>query len=112
MLFPALMDLLENAELMEQPLVWRIYRQLTKEPRILTQPRDLKAASLVLQVGRNPHSSRHRTQVRRALRVLIEQGFVVEHGRGANNMRRVTLAFDRLAQNRAPQTGSDATAAG
>jgi DNA-binding MarR family transcriptional regulator len=89
MTYPAWFDLHSDEVVVRFPTVIRVYARLLEDPTIFDVPRDVKAWSLAIRLG-----AKRRT-VTRALRILEERGYMVVHGRGCNNVRRVTLTRTR-----------------
>jgi hypothetical protein len=82
--------LLDDAQLARCSVVIRVYRKLLDRSGIFEVPQDVKAWALALQVKSSP------VRVNAALDLLVEHGYVLEHGRGLNNVRRLTVAADRV----------------
>jgi hypothetical protein len=71
-------------------------RLLRTHPRILVEPADVKAWALARQLRT------HRDRVADALEQLVRRGYLVEHGRGTNNVRRITIAVVRVPAEHLP----------
>lgn len=82
---------MEDPEILKRPAAQRIYAKLLKNPRIFYEPLDVKAWLWAEQMGMSPNT------VNKALKTLIELGYLVEHGRAQNHVRRVTIATTRAA---------------
>ncbi len=89
MTFAAWFDLHADDVVAEQPTALRVYAWLLRNDRILEEPQEIKAWVVAEQL----HV--HRDSVKAALMVLIERGYVVEHPRGYNNVRRLSVATER-----------------
>lgn len=89
MTFAAWFELHADDEIVAHPTALRVYALLLRNSRIFTEPQDTKVWWLADKLGAE------RETVRRALELLIARGYVVEHERGFNNVRRVTVAVVR-----------------
>lgn len=89
MIYAAWFDLHNDDVVVDHPTAMRVYARLLRNPLIFMQPQDVKAWVLAKEMGVKEHS------VGAALRLLIERGYVLEHERGLNRVRRVTLAIER-----------------
>lgn len=90
--FPAFAELMRDPQVAERPAVQRVYVHLTEDPRILYEPRDVKAWLVAQQLGMS------RDTVNDALDCLIKMGYLLDHGRGQNNVRRVSIIGKRPEQ--------------
>lgn len=100
-MFAAWFDIHADDAVADQPTALRVYARLLRNPRIFTDPQDVKAWLLADEL----HT--HRDRVNSALDLLVARGYLVEHERGLNNVRRLTVAavrqsFDAAAPNPLP----------
>lgn len=91
MTFPAWFDLMRDPAILAKPAAQRVYAKLLENPRIFYDPMDVKAWLLAEQMGMA------RDTVNDALDALIRLGYLCDHGRGQNNVRRVTMIVTRPA---------------
>lgn len=89
MTFAAWFELHADDAIVAHPTALRVYALLLRNPKIFTEPQDTKVWWLAEKLNTE------RETVRKALELLIEHGYVVEHPRGFNNVRRVTVAAIR-----------------
>lgn len=88
MTLPAIYDLLADDRVSRT--AHKVYvRLLQTHPRILSEPTEVKAWALARQLGT------HRDRVNEAIERLLERGYLIDHGRGTNNVRRITVAVVR-----------------
>lgn len=87
MILPAWLDLMADRH--ATPTAYRVYARLVCMPEILWRPQPVKVTNLARQLGSDCKD------VRKALRLLIERGYVHESERGPNGVRRVTVALAR-----------------
>lgn len=92
MIFPAWFDLATDDEIAAQPTALRVYARLIKDyhPSIFFAPQEVKAWALAEMLGT------HRDRVADAIALLIERGYVVEHGRAMSNVRLLILPMERV----------------
>lgn len=91
MTFPAWFDLHRDSVIASHPSAGRVYAYLLENPRCQFEIQDVKAWLIAEQRGMA------RDSVNKALDLLIERGYIIEHGRGQNNVRRLTVAIVRAA---------------
>lgn len=90
MTFPAWFDLNRDPAIRDKPSASAVYAHLIETyPRIFFEPTDAKAW-LIAQVTHLARDS-----VNESLDLLINRGYLIDHGRGLNNVRRVTIAITR-----------------
>ena len=89
MVFAAWFAIHNDDVIVDHPTALRVYARLLRNPLIFTQPQDVKAWTLAQEM----HT--HQDRVNGALNLLVERGYVIEHGRGLNRVRRLTLAIER-----------------
>lgn len=89
MIYPAWFELYSDTVIIDHPTALRVYARLVRNPRIFMEPQDVKAWALALDM----HT--HRDRVNGALDLLLARGYAIEHPRGLNNVRRITLAIER-----------------
>lgn len=89
MTFAAWFALHSDDVVVAHPTAIRVYAVLLRNPRICYQPQDVKA----WLIAETLHT--HRDRVNAALNLLIHRGYVLEHGRGQNNVRQVTVLLER-----------------
>jgi hypothetical protein len=89
MIYAAWFDLHNDDTIVDHPTAMRVYARLLRNPLIFIKPQDVKAWALAEQM----HT--HRDRVNAALELLVKRGYVIEHARGTNNVRRLTLAMER-----------------
>lgn len=95
-MFSAWFALHEDDVIVDHPTAMRVYARLLRNPRIFTEPQDVKAWAMADDL----HT--HRDRVNAALDLLVERGYVVEHKRGLNQVRRLTLAIERPERQEQP----------
>jgi hypothetical protein len=98
MIYAAWFDIHNDDEIVDHPTALRVYARLLRNPLIFMQPQDVKAWTL----AEDMRVKRESVQV--ALSLLIDRGYVIDHGRSQNNVRRLTLAMERAPQS--PDVGS------
>lgn len=91
MTYPAWFDLMRDPVIHARPAAQRVYAHLLQNPRIFYEPEDAKAWKIAdeLQMSRDT--------VNDALDVLIEHGYLLDHGRDERKVRRVSVAVVRAA---------------
>lgn len=89
MTFPAWFEIHDDAEIVASPAALRIYAKLVRRPTIFCEPQDVKAWALAEEL------KIERETVQHGLNLLIEKGYVIVHGRGQNNVKRLTVAMVR-----------------
>ena len=89
MIYSAWFDLHNDDVVVAHPTALRVYAHLLRNPMIFMQAQDVKAWAIAKQLKTN------KGRVLKALNLLVGRGYVIEHDRGANNVRRVTLAMER-----------------
>lgn len=90
--WPAWFELNKDPIVRARPAAQNVYSYLIEHyPRIFFEPQDVKAWAIAeaLHIARD--SANH------ALDLLIERRYLLDHGRGQNNVRRVTIALTREA---------------
>ncbi len=89
MIYAAWFDLHNDDTIVAHPTALRVYAHLLRNPLIFMRPQEVKlwviARSLRTNNGR----------VIAALNLLVKRGYVLEHERGQNNARRVSLLMER-----------------
>jgi hypothetical protein len=93
MIYAAWFDIHNDDEIVDHPTALRVYARLLRNPLIFMQPQDVKAWTL----AEDMRVKRESVQV--ALSLLIDRGYVIDHGRSLNNVRRLTLAMERAPQS-------------
>lgn len=92
MTFPAWFDLHRDRVITNSPSTIRVYAWLIANyPRIFFEPQDVKAWA----IAEDEHMGRD--SVNGALDLLTSRGYLLDHGRGQNNVRRLTIAISRAA---------------
>jgi len=66
-----------------------------ERPAYFSEPQDVKSATLAYRLDVHPNT------ITRALDLLIEHGYVVEHGRGLHGVRKLTLVPNRYTDRAA-----------
>lgn len=89
MIYAAWFDLHNDDVVVDHPTAMRVYARLLRNPLIFMLPQDVKGWLIADDMKVQPRS------VYRAIDLLIERGYVIDHGRGTNNVRRLTLAMER-----------------
>jgi hypothetical protein len=89
MIYAAWFDLHNDDAVIDHPTAMRVYARLVRNPLIFLTPQEIKTWALADDM----HT--HRDRVKAALDLLVERGYVIEHPRGTNGVRRLTLAMDR-----------------
>jgi DNA-binding MarR family transcriptional regulator len=89
--FPAWFEIHRDEVIAERPSAFRVYAFLLENPRALYEIQEPKAWFIAEQRKMSPDS------VNEALDLLIERGYLIFHGRGQNNVRRVSVATIRAA---------------
>ena len=92
-MFAAWFDIHDDAAVVDHPTALRVYARLLRNARIFTEPQDVKAWALAAELRT------HRDRVNAALDLLVERGYLVDHERGLNRVRRLTVAIVRQGQN-------------
>lgn len=87
--FPAWFDLHSDPVIRQNPSAVTVYAELLQIERILYEPREVKAWHLAERVGMRKQT------VLRALDLLISRGYLLDHGRGDNNVRRLSIVTTR-----------------
>lgn len=87
MTYPAWFAFHKDKEIHEYPATARVYAALVELQSIFFEPRPIKAWVLAEALG-----IKKRT-VLRSLNILTTKGYIVEHDRDMNNVRRFTVAF-------------------
>ena len=90
MMFAAWFALHEDNVVVDNPTAMRVYARLLRNPLIFAQPQDVKAWLLAEEMRVHP------TSVQAALKLLIDRGYVIDHGRGVHNVRRLTVVVERV----------------
>lgn len=89
-MFPAWFDFQQDTVVARNPVALRVYTHLVLTwPTIFVEPRDLKADGLATELGVT------RQSIYKAFTLLVERGYMLEHGRRKNKPRRVQLAIRR-----------------
>ena len=91
MTYPAWFDLHKDPVIAQSPSASRVYAYLLENPRCQFEIQDVKAWLIAEQRGMA------RDSVNKALDLLVDRGYLIEHGRGQNNVRRLTVAIVRAA---------------
>jgi hypothetical protein len=89
--FPAWFDLHKDRIITAKPSAIRVYAHLLENPRCQFEIQDVKAWLIADQLGMA------RDSVNEALDLLTKRGYIIDHGRGQNNVRRLTVAIIRAA---------------
>lgn len=89
MILPALLELIQDDEIVNHPTAIRVYCRLLREPTILYEPAEV----ITWKMGHRLKVSRERVGM--ALDLLVRRGYVVEHGRASRRVRRVTIPLMR-----------------
>lgn len=89
MTFPAWYEFQRDPVIRQNPSAYPIYAELLQVPRILFEPADVKAWLLAERVKMRKQT------VLRILDLMITRGFVLDHGRGDNNVRRLSIVSTR-----------------
>jgi Fe2+ or Zn2+ uptake regulation protein len=90
MSFPAWFDFQRDRVVADSPTVSRVYAFLLENPRCF-EKQDVKAWLIAEQRGMA------RDSVNRALDLLVERGYLIEHGRGLNKVRCLSVAIVKAA---------------
>lgn len=96
MTFAAWFELHNDDAIVAHPTALRVYALLLRNPKIFTDPQETKVWWLADNLGAK------RDTVIHALELLIARGYVVEHARGPNQVRRLTVAVLRSDSGRPP----------
>lgn len=90
MLYPAILDLIDDDVISAHPTAFRVYvRLLRRHPNIFMHAQDVKVWAVAKGLRTNNR------EVIAALNLLVRRGYLLEHGRGLNNVRQFTLASER-----------------
>ena len=84
--FPALLALPNDPVIATHPIAQRIYLSLLSTLDFV-EPRDAKAWVIARELKVRPQT------VNSSFDTLVERGFLTDHGRSVNNVRRFTLAW-------------------
>lgn len=85
MTYSAWWDLHKDPIIIASPTALRVYASLLRDPLIFYQPRDIKAWLLAKELKTKERA------IFRALSLLVERGYVIEYGRGRNNVRQLIV---------------------
>lgn len=100
MTYAAWYELHDDDAVVDHPTALRVYaRLLRRGAAIFRTPQAVKIWLLAEQMRA------HRESVIVALDLLIRRGYVVEHGREMNNVRRITIAKIRAESQAGSQRG-------
>lgn len=88
-MFPAWFDFHKDKEINKHPAAGRVYAAILGLENILFVPRAVKAWVLAEGLGIRKKS------VIRSLNLLVQRGYLIEHERDTNNVRRFTVAGTR-----------------
>lgn len=86
MTYPAWFDFHRNQAMRRHPACGNVYAAMLCLENVFFEPRAVKAWVLAEALELEKET------VLRALNLLVEHGFLVEHARGQNNVRRFTVA--------------------
>ena len=89
MTYPAWFDLMRDATIGRKPVAMRVYAALVAQHDAFFEPQDCKAWAMAELLGVKTDS------VLEALNTLVERGYLREHGRNENNVRRFTIVRQR-----------------
>ena len=93
MIYAAWFDLHNDDTIVAHPTALRVYAHLLRNPLAFMHPQEVK----VWLIADRLHTNKRR--VIDALNLLILRGYVLEHHRGANNARRLSLLIERQCPN-------------
>jgi Mn-dependent DtxR family transcriptional regulator len=88
-MFAAWFEIHDDDTIVDSPTALRVYARLLRNPLIFTEPQDVKAWVLAGEMKVHP------TSVQAAIQLLVDRGYVIDHGRGVHNVRRLTIAIAR-----------------
>lgn len=88
-MYPAWFDVHQDTEVAKRPTALRVYAYLLRDPRALFHPVPFKVEIVAAQLRT------HRDRITEAVELLLSRGYVLDHGRGSNNVRRLTIALVR-----------------
>lgn len=91
MTYPAWFDLMADPAILARPAAQRVYAHLLQNPRIFYEASDAKAWQIADEL------KMARDTVNEALDVLIEHGYLLDHGRDERKVRRVSVVIKRAA---------------
>lgn len=89
MTYAAWFDLHRDPVIARRPTALRVYAALVGEQRGFYEPCGCKAWAMAAMLDVKTES------VLEALNVLVDRGYLVEHDRGENQVRRFTIVFQR-----------------
>jgi len=88
--YSAWFELHADDEIARHPTAIRVYAHLLRNESIFFAPQDVKAWLLADTLKTHPDT------VNAAIKLLVTRGYVIEHGRGMNNVRRLTIVRNRV----------------
>ena len=94
MIYAAWFDIHNDDVIVAHPTALRVYAHLVRNPTAFMQPHELKIWLIARQLRTNNR------RVINALNLLVSRGYVLEHARGDNKARRVTIAMERQVEKR------------
>lgn len=89
MIYAAWFDLHNDDVIVAHPTALRVYAHLLRNPLVFMHAQDVKVWLIAERLRT------HRNRVSAAIDLLAARGYILEHPRGANNVRRVQLLMER-----------------
>lgn len=86
MTFPAWFDFTRDPVMLRHPATLAVYAAIIQRPRCFHDPQEVKAWLMADELGFEKET------VLKALNLLVERGYLQEHERAQNNIRRFTVA--------------------
>ena len=91
MTFPAWFDFARDSVMLQHPAALAVYAEVVRRPNCFHSPQEVKAWALAEQLGFEKET------VLKAFNLLVDRGYLVEHSRAQNNIRRFTVAITKAA---------------
>lgn len=91
MTFPAWFDFARDPVMLQHPATLAVYGEIVGRPNCFYTPHEVKAWVLADKLGFEKET------VLKAFNLLVERGYLVEHSRAQNNIRRFTVAITKAA---------------
>jgi predicted transcriptional regulator len=95
--FPALLALATDPVIARHPIAQRVYLHILNSLDF-SQPRDVKGWVIAKELKVRPQT------VNSSFDTLVERGFLTDHGRSLNNVRRFTLAWAQCTLRKETKT--------
>lgn len=91
MTFPAWFDFARDSVMLRHPATLSVYAHIIERPKSFHDPQEIKVWWLAETLGFEKET------VIKALNLLVERGYLVEHSRAQNNIRRFTVCITKAA---------------